>query len=115
MASNVATSPTPAEVASKQALDEMFACIKANKSFILEAGAGAGKTYSLVKALQFLIDQHQRDFARLGKQIACITFTNVAKDQIAERIDKNPLVYCDTNHAFCWSLISNFQKQLREL
>ena len=115
MGSAVATTPTPAEVASKKALDEMFACIKANQSFLLEAGAGAGKTYSLVKALQFLIDQHQRDFARRGKQIACITFTNVAKAQIEERIDKNPLVFCDTNHAFCWSLISNFQKQLREL
>lgn len=115
MASVPASPPTPAEVASKKALDEMLACIKAGQSFLLEAGAGAGKTYSLIKGLEYLIDQHQRDFARQRKQIACITFTNVAKAQIEERIDKNPLVYCDTNHAFCWSLISNFQKQLREL
>lgn len=115
MSSAEAAAPTPAEVASQKALDEMFACIKSGQSFLLEAGAGAGKTYSLVKALQFLIQQNQREFTRRGRQIACITFTNVAKDQIEARIDKNPLVFCDTNHAFCWSLIANFQKQLRDL
>lgn len=115
MSSTTPTAPTPAEIASQKALDEMFACIKAGQSFLLEAGAGAGKTYSLVKALHFLIEQNQREFIRRGRQIACITFTNVAKDQIEARIDKNPLVFCDTNHAFCWSLIANFQKQLRDL
>jgi DNA helicase-2/ATP-dependent DNA helicase PcrA len=105
---------TPAERASRKALEEVYACLDKGQSFRLEAGAGAGKTYSLVKALQYLIAKYERNFRRRNRRIACITYTNVATDEIKARIDKNALVYCDTNHAFCWSLISCFQKQLRE-
>ncbi|MGF6209208.1 UvrD-helicase domain-containing protein [Pseudomonas frederiksbergensis] len=106
---------SPAEAASERALEEMYRCLEGGLSFRLEAGAGAGKTYSLIKALKYLIEHNQFSFPRKNQQIACITFTNVAKDEIAARTDKNPIVYCDTNHAFCWSLISGFQKQLRAL
>ena len=106
---------SPAEVASQRALDAMFRSLDAGEHFRLEAGAGAGKTYSLIKALHYLIERHKSTFPRKNKQIACITFTNVARDEIAARTDRSPMVYCDTNHAFCWSLISGFQKQLRGL
>lgn len=106
---------SPAEMAGRRALEAMYACLEAGKSFRLEAGAGAGKTYSLIKALQFLIERNQRILPRRSQQIACITFTNVARDEIAARTDRTPLVFCETNHAFCWSLISSFQKQLRTL
>lgn len=105
----------PAEIASEQALAEVYACLKDKRSFVLEAGAGAGKTYSLIKALRFLIERNEFKLPRNHQKIACITFTNVAKDEIEARTDRNPLIYCDTTHAFCWSLISGFQKQLREL
>lgn len=105
----------PAEIASEQALAEVYECLKAKRSFLLEAGAGAGKTYSLVKALHFLIERDEFKLPRNHQKIACITFTNVAKDEIEARTDRNPLIYCETTHAFCWSLISRFQKQLREL
>jgi len=106
---------SPAEVASRRALEAMYVCLQAGESFRLEAGAGAGKTYSLIKALRFLIERNQRILPRRSQQIACITFTNVAKDEIAARIDRSPLVFCETNHAFCWSLINGFQKPLRTL
>lgn len=106
---------TPAEVASRVALERVYAALTEGRSFRLEAGAGAGKTYSLIKALEFLIDKHQRDMPRRGQQIACITYTNVARDEIVARTDRHPIIRCDTNHAFCWSLISGFQRQLREL
>ena len=106
---------SPAEVASRRALEAMYACLEARESFRLEAGAGAGKTYSLVKALRFLIKRNQRTLPRRSQQIACITFTNVAKDEIEARTDRSPLVFCETNHAFCWSLIGGFQRQLRTL
>lgn len=89
----------------------LFRC----KSFRLEAGAGAGKTYSLIKALQFLIERNHQSLPKRSQQIACITFTNVAKNEIAARTDRSPLIYCETNHAFCWALISAFQKSLRTL
>jgi DNA helicase-2/ATP-dependent DNA helicase PcrA len=106
---------SPAEIASREALEQMYSCLDGGKSFRLEAGAGAGKTFSLIKALQYLIEKNKRTLPRKNQRIACITFTNVAKDQIDAKIDKSPLIYCDTNHAFCWSLIQGFQKQLREL
>lgn len=105
----------PAEAASKTALQAVFACLDARKSFRLEAGAGAGKTYSLVEALKYLIGRHSVSMGRRSQQIACITFTNVAKDEIISRTDRSALVVCETNHAFCWSLISGFQRRLREL
>lgn len=104
----------PAETASQKALDEVYACLDEGRSFRLEAGAGAGKTYSLVKALRHLIERHQVTMPRRSQRIACITYTNVAKDEIVARTDRSPLVLCETNHAFCWSLISGFQRQLRE-
>ena len=36
------------------------------------------------------------------------------KDELEARTDRSPLIYCNTIHAFCWSLISGFQRQLRE-
>ncbi|RUU95596.1 MULTISPECIES: UvrD-helicase domain-containing protein [unclassified Mesorhizobium] len=106
---------SPAEEASRIALEEVFACIEARRSFRLEAGAGAGKTYSLVEALKYLTKRHERDFSRRGQKIACITFTNVAKNEIEARTDRRPIIYCNTNHAFCWLLIGGFQKQLKAL
>lgn len=105
----------PAETASRKALAEVYACLDSGQSFRLEAGAGAGKTYSLVKALHFLIERHQVSMPRRSQKIACITYTNVAKEEIVARTDRSPLVLCETNHAFCWSLINGFQRQLREL
>ena len=110
----VAAQMNPAEEASERALAAVFASLERGESFLLEAGAGAGKTYSLVKALQFLIKRDQIKLRRRHQKIACITFTNVAKDEIEARTDRSPLIHCDTIHAFCWSLINGFQKQLRD-
>jgi DNA helicase-2/ATP-dependent DNA helicase PcrA len=104
---------SPAELASERALTAVYECLKDKRSFLLEAGAGAGKTYSLVKALRFLCSRDEFKLPRNHQKIACITFTNVARDEIVTRTDRNPLIFCETIHAFCWSLISGFQKQLR--
>lgn len=104
---------SPAEEASERALAAVFQAIEESKSFKLEAGAGAGKTYSLVKALQFLIEKEGKHLSRLNQRIACITFTNAAKDVIEDRTDRSSVIHCDTIHAFSWSVISGFQSQLR--
>jgi DNA helicase-2/ATP-dependent DNA helicase PcrA len=106
---------SPAEEASQKALAEVHRCLERKESFLVEAGAGAGKTYTLVKALHFLMDRYEYILPQRHQKIACITFTNVAKDEIDARTDRSPLIYCNTIHAFCWSLISGFQRQLLEL
>jgi DNA helicase-2/ATP-dependent DNA helicase PcrA len=103
----------PAEAAAGEALMSMFDCIKARKNFRLEAGAGAGKTYSLVKALQYVIAEMGKDLGRRSQLIACITYTNVASDQITAQVDSHPVVHSSTIHSFCWTLISGFQPYLR--
>lgn len=108
------TPMNPAEEASERALASVFSSLDRGESFLLEAGAGAGKTYSLVKALQFLIKRDKIKLPKRHQKIACITFTNVAKQEIEARTDRSPLIFCDTIHAFCWSLISGFQRQLRD-
>lgn len=112
---------TPALETSNPALDaaraadaQVVECLSSAKSFRLEAGAGAGKTWSLVEALRQLISSQGQGLRRRGQKIACITYTNVATAVISSRIDGNPLVLADTIHAFCWSLLKNFQPALRK-
>jgi DNA helicase-2/ATP-dependent DNA helicase PcrA len=104
----------PAEIAAAKSLKAVLKCIKDNKSFILEAGAGSGKTYNLIETLQFLVESQSKELLRKNRRIACITYTNVAKEEIISRIDKNPVVLADTIHSFCWSLIKDFQPYLRK-
>lgn len=105
----------PADAAGRVALERMFACLDEGRSFRLEAGAGAGKTYSLDKALRRLIDRRGPELLRRGQQVACITYTNVAKDEIISRIQAHPAVRPETIHGFCWSILQDFQSTLRAL
>ena len=104
----------PAQEASQRVIEQVRRCLESRESFLVDAGAGAGKTYTLVQALQFLIDRHRRTLPQRHQQIACITFTNVAREEIEARTDSSPLIHCNTIHAFCWSLIAGFQTQLRK-
>lgn len=106
--------PNPAERAADAALDRVYACIKECKSFRLEAGAGAGKTHSLIMALRYLVRDQGTALLRRHQMVACITYTNVAKNEIESRTDRHPAIHCDTIHAFCWSMIKDFQSQLRK-
>jgi len=105
----------PAEQASVEALEKLRQCIDNNQCFRLEAGAGAGKTYSLIESIKYLIDNRAEEFLRNEQKIACITYTNVAKDEIRDRTDRHPAIFADTIHAFCWSVLQNYQVKLREL
>lgn len=112
MAENIELSP--AEKASIECLQKVFKAIDDKKHFLVEAGAGAGKTYTLIKALKYLVNKNDTDYIKTSKKIACITFTNVAKDEIRSRIDNHPIVLADTIHAFAWEVIQYFQKGLRD-
>ena len=103
----------PAEQASLKSLNQIQECINNKHSFRLEAGAGAGKTYSLIESLKYIIKNKSAELA--DKRVACITYTNVAKDEILNRTDNHPLIYADTIHAFCWELIQPFQANLRNI
>lgn len=88
-------------------------CIKTKQSFVLEAGAGSGKTSSLTETLKYLLSEFSADLKRKRQQIVCITYTNVAADEIKDRIEKNTLVSVSTIHIFLWDFIKNFQTALK--
>ncbi len=96
--------------------DAIRECLRvgSGRSFITFAGAGSGKTYSLKKALDFLKTEHSDQFARQGRQIAVVTFTNNAADEIRDRIEQSPIFAVSTIHSFCWAAIDGFNEDIRK-
>ena len=52
---------------------EIIETLRAKKSFRVEAGAGSGKTYSLMKVIEWLQEYRSLEYKRNGKKIACLT------------------------------------------
>lgn len=96
----------------KTSLEKVIEAIKTKQSFILEAGAGSGKTYTLIQSLNYIMENYSDELNSTGKKIACITFTNVAKNEIIERTEHSNLVIVQTIHEFLWDCIKNYQSAL---
>ncbi|WP_353946511.1 ATP-dependent helicase [Streptomyces sp. HUAS MG91] len=101
-----------ADASVKTTVDKVIEELEARRSFLVEAGAGAGKTTTLVEALEHSLQSQGKELKRTGRRIACITFTNVAKRKITERIHDNPLVTVATIHEFLWEIIKGFEAAL---
>ena len=67
--------------------DEIADCVNSKKpvSFFLYAGAGSGKTRSVVKAMRSLRDSSGENLRKQNKKIGVISFTNAACDEISSR------------------------------
>lgn len=99
----------------EQSVDQKIKdCIDNNKNFVLDAGAGSGKTRTLTETLENLLKWRGKEYRCTGRKIACITYTNVAADEIISRIKGDPCVHVSTIHSFLWSIIGNYQKELKE-
>jgi len=87
---------------------------KAPKSFFLFAGAGSGKTRSLVAALDHLRGTMGRSLRMRGQKVAVITYTKAARDEIIRRTQFDPVIAVSTIHSFAWTLIEGFNHDIRE-
>jgi|Wag4MinimDraft_12_1082652.scaffolds.fasta_scaffold00233_11 DNA helicase-2/ATP-dependent DNA helicase PcrA len=96
-------------------LDKIIKCIDDNNSFILDAGAGSGKTWSLIETLKYLIKNNGDNYNRLAKNIGCITYTNVAVEEIKNRIGENEILDVNTIHKFLWDVIKQYQVELKDI
>lgn len=96
-----------------EADEKILDCLHTRQSFLIDAGAGSGKTSSLIRALDFIRGPDRSSVIGEGQRVACITFTNVAKNEIIERTEHDPLFVVSTIHDFLWASIKNFQKELR--
>lgn len=83
------------------------------RSFFLYAGAGSGKTRSLVEAIRVVCERQGRDLSLSGQKIGVITYTNAACDEIKQRLEFDPRVEVSTIHAFAWSLIAGYDDDIR--
>jgi len=92
---------------------EIRECIENCKNFSVVAGAGSGKTGSLIKALSFVRNQYGKTLRAANQQVACITYTNAAVDVIKKRTDLDELFEVSTIHGFLWSLVESYQSDIR--
>jgi DNA helicase II / ATP-dependent DNA helicase PcrA len=95
--------------------DEIGGCLSLTtpRSFFLFAGAGSGKTRSLVNALNYIKKVHGPQLTLRGQRVGVITYTNAACDEIISRLDFNPLFHVSTIHSFAWELIRGFDSDMR--
>lgn len=93
-------------------LEEILRCIDTGKSFVFDAGAGAGKTYALVQSLKYILVHFGEELKRHRQKALCITYTNVAAKEIKERLGNTNLIEVSTIHNCVWDIISPHQKQL---
>lgn len=93
---------------------EIAACLsEAPRSFFLFAGAGSGKTRSLVEALRYIRNKHGARLGLRSQGVAVITYTNAACDEINRRLEHAQLFQVSTIHSFAWKLIQNFNNDIR--
>lgn len=85
-------------------IEQIKRCIEKKQNFVLQGGAGSGKTETLKHILEYISTEMP------GKKIACITHTNLAVDEIIARVGNNYTI--STIHSFLNSLIKNYKKNI---
>ncbi len=92
------------------------ACISpgSRKSFFLFAGAGSGKTHSLVRLLNKIKEKWEKKLNIEGRHVAVITYTNAATDEILSRLAYSPLFHVSTIHSFIWEVIKYYQTDIKK-
>lgn len=108
MTRRVGQPDTQADLDLRACLDE-----RPQRSFVMVAGAGSGKTTSLVKALAHLGQTRRTELKTRGQRIACITYTEVAVKEIWGDVGNDLLFHVSTIHSFLWTVVRPFQVNLK--
>lgn len=106
------TNREKAEARANKIDEAIIETIQSGQSFRVEAGAGAGKTYSLKKVVDWLDQEKKTTFKKNGQNVACITYTNAAVDVISKRQSASSFIKPSTIHTFAWDMIRQFQSTL---
>ena len=92
---------------------QIYEYIESKSSFLLFAGAGSGKTRTLVNLLQQIKKIKKDEMLIRGQKVAVITYTNAACDEIRHRLKHDSLFTVSTIHSFAWELIKPFTEDIR--
>ncbi|MFJ9535156.1 UvrD-helicase domain-containing protein [Herbaspirillum sp. NPDC101396] len=92
------------------------------RSFFLFAGAGSGKTRTLIEVLRRITGVVSHDaggsyaeqLRSRGQSVRVITYTKNATAVVRGRLGENFLTEVSTIHAFCWELIKGFDSDIQE-
>lgn len=88
-------------------VDRIAELVRDGESFILQGGAGSGKTESLKRVVQKVLSVDQK------LKIVCITHTNKAADEIAERISAD--IKVSTIHSFLGKIIAPYKRNIQHI
>lgn len=96
-----------------EADEKVAACLNEQRSFAVIAGAGSGKTSSLIDALNLVRTNYGVELRKNGQRVACITYTKRAVEVISTRLGFDDLFVVSTLHSFLWGEIKTFTKDIR--
>lgn len=102
---------TPNEIAELKVQENITKHIDDFKSFRFNAGAGAGKTYALIETLKY-VTVNKIAAIKSPQKVACITYTNVAVNEIKSRLGNSETVHVSTIHERIWEIIKRAQPQI---
>lgn len=88
-------------------VDQIARLVEKGQNFVLQGGAGSGKTESLKRVVQRVLE------ANPDLRIACITHTNKAADEIADRVSAP--IKVSTIHSFLGEIISPFKRNIKHV
>lgn len=96
-----------------EADEKVAACLNEQRSFAVIAGAGSGKTSSLIDALSLVRANYGVELRTNGQRVPCITYTRRAVEVISKRLGFDDLFVVSTLHSFLWGEIKAFTKDIR--
>lgn len=108
MSRRILSPDTPADAELREILDN-----RQLSGFTMIAGAGSGKTTSLVKALAHVVDTRGIELRSANQKVACITYTEIAALEISDELAHDPIVHVSTIHSYLWRLAKPFQNDIR--
>ena len=82
------------------------------RAVLVQAGPGTGKTGTLVERVRYLLDERRSD----PRQLAVLTFSNRAVDELQERLSsalgpRAQTLHISTIHGFCLELLRRYSER----
>ena len=99
----------------QKSIDVLFQSTDSFESVVFNSGAGSGKTYALIECLKYIVEHSRENLNNHNQKIACITYTNVAAENIKQQLGVSDVVEVSTIHDRVWNVICNQKAALLNL
>jgi len=88
-------------------IESIYECLRNSENFVLQGGAGSGKTETLKRTLAYISQEYP------DAKVACITHTNFAVQQIIDRVGEDHTI--STIHSFLNRLTKDYKKNIHQI